>query len=146
MNTGQARFLRKVALNIALVALIAVAAMTISALLPTGWLTAHRGAVEGVALLVFGVVSAVARHEQPLPSRAERHAELNRVFDEHPWAKVYLALCCMALAVGLYLVGTRHIDLAEVGFLGLLGAVLLMLLPVFFIKLKEAYDAAGEEE
>ncbi len=146
MNAGQKRFVKKVALNFVVVILIAIGAMTVNEWLPAGWLTAHHVVVEGVALLVFIVVGALAQREGPLPSRAERHAALNRVYDEHPAAKVYLALYCMALAVALYLVGTHHIDLAEIGFLGLLGAVLLMMLPVFLIKLKEAYDAAREEE
>jgi hypothetical protein len=146
MNIDQKGFVKKVALNIALVILIAVVAIMINELLPAGWLTAHHGTVEGIALLLFIVVGALAQREGPLPSRAEQHAALNRVYDEHPWAKVYLALYCMALALGLYLVGTHHIDLAKVGFLGLLGVVLLLMLPVFLIKLKEAYDAAGEEE
>ncbi len=146
MNTNQKRFVKKVALDITVMILIAVAAVKVNERIPAGWLTAHHGTVEGVALLVFIVVGALAQREGPLPSRAERHAALNRVYDEHPWAKVYLALYCFVLAVGLYLVGTHHIDLVEVGFLGLLGVLLLMMLPVFIIKLKEAYDAAGEEE
>ncbi len=146
MKTGQKKFVRKV-LRIASVAALAAIAAVFTYQHFGEEISAHRDALKWGGLVLFLIVSTLARAEGKIPNYEERHGALNRVFDENPWAKIYLVIYVIALAIGIYYAMSHHIDLVEaVGFFGLLGAVLMLMLPAFVIRLKEAYEEAGGEE
>lgn len=149
MNVAQRKLVTKVAGIALLLVLIAVSSLLLNEWLPDAWLAAHGETIKWTAFVLFLGLGLLASKSGPMPTYTERHAAINDFYDEHPWAKVYLACCVMAIAVGLYFVATRHIDMGEVlqklGILGFLGAVFLLILPNILVKLKEAYDAAGEE-
>lgn len=150
MNNAQEKLVTKVAGITVLLILIAVSAAVLSKWLPHEWLAKYGETVKWSAFLVFIIAGALASKSDPITTRSERQAVVSVFYDEHPWAKVYLACCVIAIAIGLYFVATYHIDMGAVmeklGMFGFLGAIFLLILPIVIVKLKEAYDAAGKEE
>jgi hypothetical protein len=81
------------------------------------------------------------------PTYAERHGKFNRLVDKNPWVKIYIAAILLAEAIGCYLYAiSKDIDVTELldrfGFFGMLGAILLVFLPLIIIRLREVHDEA----
>lgn len=150
MNNAQRRFVIKVTVISFLLVLIAVSSWVVNAWLPHEWLAKHGETVKWSAFALFLIIGILARKDGTVPTYSERHETLNHFYDEHPWAKVYLACIATAIAAGLYFVGSHRIDMVTVmhksGVFGFLGAIFLLFLPNIIVKLKEVYDAAGEED
>jgi len=149
MNNAQKNLVKKVAVTIGLVILIIIVSSILSKSLPDEWLSTHREALTWSALVLFVIISAFAKNKQPIPTYTERHQVFNRLFDENPWAKIYVVVFVIIIAIGLYYISSNHIDMGAVldkmGFFGFVAAIALLMLPIFIIKLKESYDEAGEK-
>lgn len=150
MNNAQKNIIKKIAVSFSLAILIIVVSSILSKSLSDKWLSTHKETLTWSALVLFVIISAFAKNRQPMPTYSKRHQELNRLFDENPWAKIYVVVYSIAIAIGLYYVGSNHIDMAgvldKVGFFGFAAVIVLLMLPIFIIKLKESYDEAGEED
>jgi len=76
----------------------------------------------------------------------EGRQEINRIVKENPWIKIYLAIYGIALAIGVNYIIFNNINISkQVGTFELLCTILLLILPIFIIKQKEAYIEAGKE-
>ena len=98
-----------------------------------------------ICVMVFLLMTSISTR---IPTYAERHRSFNRLVDENPWIKIYIAAILFAEAIACYLFATsKHIDVIEildgVGIFGLLGALVLVFLPFIIIRLRELYTAAG---
>lgn len=143
MNTAQKKLVGKIAFAIFLLVLIA-SAWPAKGLFPAA-LSANGDLAIRLVLGAAIILGAAAGGR--VPTYTERHDALNRFYDQHPGAKVFLVACAGTEAIGLYYAGTHHIDLADkAGFFGLLAAVLApIMLPLIGIRLKDAYDEAGKD-
>ena len=127
MNNAQKNLVKKVAVTIGLVILIIIVSSILSKSLSDEWLSTHRETLTWSALVLFVIVSAFAKNKQPMPTYSERHQEFNRLFDENPWAKIYVAVLVIIIAVGLFYVSSKHIDMGtvldKVGFFGFVAVI-----------------------
>jgi uncharacterized membrane protein len=150
MNNAQKNLVKKVAVKFFLVILIVIVSSILSKSLSDAWLSTHRETLTWSALVLFIIVSAFAKNKQPMPTYSERHQEFNRLFDENPWAKIYVVVFVIIIAIGLFYISSKHIDMGavldKVGFFGFVAVIVLLMLPIFIIKLKESYDEAGEND
>ena len=118
-----------------------VVALLIIASIFNEWILKHWETLKWPAFAVLFFVGVLQKNR---PSRAEAHLKFNQVFDEHPWIKIYIAVYGIAIAIVDYYAISHQINLVEnLNFFELSGAILLLLLPIFIIKQKEAWDEAG---
>ncbi len=150
MKRAQKNLVQKIAVTIFLVILVFIVSSLLSKSLSDEWMSTHSKTLGGAALVLFIIIRAYAKSNGPIPTYSERHHEFNRLFDENPWAKIYVVAYAIAIAIALYYVGSNHIDMGavldKVGFFGFAAAIVLLMLPIFIIKLKESYDEAGDED
>ena len=150
MNNAQKNFVKRIVFAVLLVILIWIASSILSRSLSNEWLPAHRGALLLFGFVLFVFVGAFVKKSAPLPTYSERHEAFNQLFDQYPWAKIYVIVYSIALALGLYYVSSNHVDMGvfldKVGFFGFVAMILLLMLPIFIVRLKKSYDEAGEEK
>jgi len=77
-------------------------------------------------------------------SHSEGRFELNRIAEENPWIKIYLAIYLIIISIGTNYVIYNNIKL-DVGANGLMLAIGLLALPILIIQQKEDYINAGKE-
>lgn len=137
MNRAQKRFSAKVFLAILLLSTCLLFSEEISAVI------GNRGEVfMWLALVIFVVVAfnngkSTATH---IPTYAERHSVFGRILDENPWMKIFYTVYGVAVVIGVF-----YVMSIEVGIVGFLGALFLVMLPIIIIKIKQAYIEAGNE-
>lgn len=150
MNNAQKNLVKRIAFAIVLMILIWIVSSTLSKSLSDEWLSMHRNTLLLSTFVLLVIGSAFGKKNEPMPTYSERHEEFNRLFDENPWTKVYVVIYSVALAIGLYYVSSNHVDMGalldKVGFFGFAAAILLLMLPIFIVKLKKSYDDAGKEK
>jgi hypothetical protein len=84
-----------------------------------------------------------------IPTYAERHGKFNRLVDRNPWIKIYIAAILLAEATGCYLYAiSKRMDAADLlekfGFFGILGAILLVFLPLIVIRIREMFTETSD--
>ena len=95
---------------------------------------------------LFAAVFIALMFSNAKKGAGEGRQEINRIVKENPWIKIYLAIYGIALAIGVNYIIFNNINISkQVGTFELFCAILLLILPIFIIKQKEAYIEAGKE-
>lgn len=132
MNKAQKKIVNRwLLMSFAIILLI-----TFSDFIQTNWDTFRWPAFIGI--MVLSLFHKSSR------SHSEGRFELNRIAEENPWVKIYLAIYLIIISIGVNYVIYNNIKL-DVGANGLFLAIGLLALPILIIQQKEAYINAGKE-
>ncbi|MBU1447618.1 MAG: hypothetical protein KKF58_04830 [Gammaproteobacteria bacterium] len=150
MNNAQKSLVKRTISVIFLVILIWIASSFLSHSLSHEWLLTHRSALLVSGFVLFVLAGAFTKKNKHVPTYLERHEELNQLVDTYPWIKIYVVVYSIAIALGLYYVSSNQVDMAalldKVGFFGFAAMILMLMLPIFIVKLMKTYDEARKEE
>lgn len=105
------------------------------------WILKHWDTIRWPSFIVILIIAALSKKKH---SHADGRFQINRVVEENPWIKIYLAIYCVAIAIGSCYVIFNNIKL-DVGFVELSSALGLLILPIIIIQQKEAYFNAGKK-
>lgn len=92
----------------------------------------------------FIIIMIIALFDNNSHSQSEGRFQLNRIAEEYPWVKIYLAIYLVIIAIGTNYVIYNNIKL-NVGANGLMLAIGLLALPILIIQQRENYINAGKE-
>ena len=92
----------------------------------------------------FIITMIIALFDNNKHSHSEGRFQINRIAEENPWVKIYLAIYLIIISIGTNYVIYNNIKL-DVGANGLMLATGLLALPILIIQQKEAYINAGKE-
>ena len=105
------------------------------------WILENWDTIRWPAFIVILIFAALSNKKH---STADGRFQINRVIEENPWIKIYLAIYSSAITIGAIYVIFNNIKI-EAGFVELFTAMGLLILPIIIIQQKEAYLNAGKE-
>lgn len=111
------------------------------------WILGHWDTIRWPSFVVILIIAALSKKKH---SPADGRFQINRVVEENPWVKIYLAIYCVAIAIAIAIaIGANYVIFnnikLEAGFVELFSAMGLLILPIIIIQQKEAYLNAGKE-
>jgi len=119
-----------------------MATLLLAILLFDDWILEHWEAIKWPSLILILVIVTLSKKKSTTRNGRE---EINRIVEENSWIKIYLALYGIVLAIGTSYVIYNSINISEKGgVFEMLGAIILLILPIFIIQQKEAYIEAGK--
>lgn len=119
-----------------------VLGLVICAIIFGDWIRDHWEIIKFPMLFVIIIAALFGKH-RPQDARAEGRIQLNRIVEENPWVKVYLAIYTLLIAIASGYIIFNHIKL-ELRFMVLFIPIILLVLPIVIIQQKEAYINAGK--